>query len=30
VKNSGRGVSLSRYGFLSITRRKSFNLRTQT
>ncbi len=30
MKNSGRGVSLSRYGFLPVTRRKSFNLRTQT
>src|SRR5437764_4991880 len=29
VKDSGKGNSLSRYGFLSLTRRKSFNLRTQ-
>ena len=30
VKDSGKGNSLSRYGFLSLTRRKSFHLRTQT
>jgi acyl-CoA reductase-like NAD-dependent aldehyde dehydrogenase len=30
VKDSGKGTSLSRYGFLSLTRRKSFHLRTQT
>ncbi|MFL5276282.1 MAG: aldehyde dehydrogenase family protein [Myxococcales bacterium] len=30
VKDSGKGNSLSRYGFLSVTRRKSFHLRTQT
>ena len=30
VKNSGKGNSLSRYGFLSLTRRKSFHLRTRT
>jgi acyl-CoA reductase-like NAD-dependent aldehyde dehydrogenase len=29
VKDSGKGNSLSRYGFLSLTRRKSFHLRTQ-
>src|SRR5205823_1372342 len=27
VKDSGKGNSLSRYGFLSVTRRKSFHLR---
>ena len=26
-KESGRGVSLSRYGFLSLTRRKGWHLR---
>jgi acyl-CoA reductase-like NAD-dependent aldehyde dehydrogenase len=30
VKDTGKGMSLSRYGFLSLTRRKSFHLRTQT
>ncbi len=30
VKESGTGVLLSRYGFQSVTRRKSFNFRTQT
>ena len=30
VKDSGKGNSLSRYGFLSLTRRKSFHLRTET
>jgi acyl-CoA reductase-like NAD-dependent aldehyde dehydrogenase len=30
VKDSGKGVSLSKYGFHSVTRRKSFHLRTQT
>jgi acyl-CoA reductase-like NAD-dependent aldehyde dehydrogenase len=30
VKDSGKGVSLSRFGFYSVTRRKSFHLRTQT
>jgi acyl-CoA reductase-like NAD-dependent aldehyde dehydrogenase len=30
VKDTGKGMSLSKYGFLSVTRRKSFNLRTQT
>ena len=30
VKDTGKGMSLSRYGYLSLTRRKSFNLRTQT
>jgi acyl-CoA reductase-like NAD-dependent aldehyde dehydrogenase len=30
VKDSGKGNSLSRYGFLSLTRRKSFHLRTRT
>jgi acyl-CoA reductase-like NAD-dependent aldehyde dehydrogenase len=30
VKDTGKGVSLSHYGFLSVTRRKSFHLRTQT
>lgn len=30
VKDTGKGMSLSKYGFLSVTRRKSFHLRTQT
>ena len=30
VKDTGKGMSLSRYGYLSLTRRKSFHLRTQT
>lgn len=30
VKDTGKGMSLSRYGFLPLTRRKSFHLRTQT
>jgi acyl-CoA reductase-like NAD-dependent aldehyde dehydrogenase len=30
VKDSGKGASLSRFGFYSVTRRKSFHLRTQT
>ena len=30
VKDTGKGMSLSKYGFLSLTRRKSFHLRTQT
>jgi acyl-CoA reductase-like NAD-dependent aldehyde dehydrogenase len=30
TKDTGKGMSLSRYGFLSLTRRKSFHLRTQT
>ncbi len=30
VKNTGKGMSLSKYGFLPLTRRKSFHLRTQT
>lgn len=30
VKDTGKGMSLSRFGFLSLTRRKSFHLRTQT
>jgi acyl-CoA reductase-like NAD-dependent aldehyde dehydrogenase len=30
VKDTGKGISLSHYGFLSVTRRKSFHLRTQT
>jgi acyl-CoA reductase-like NAD-dependent aldehyde dehydrogenase len=30
VKDTGKGVSLSKYGFLPLTRRKSFHLRTQT
>ena len=30
VKDTGKGMSLSRYGFLPVTRRKSFHLRTQT
>jgi acyl-CoA reductase-like NAD-dependent aldehyde dehydrogenase len=30
VKDTGKGISLSKYGFLSVTRRKSFHLRTQT
>jgi acyl-CoA reductase-like NAD-dependent aldehyde dehydrogenase len=30
VKDTGKGMSLSKYGFLPLTRRKSFHLRTQT
>jgi acyl-CoA reductase-like NAD-dependent aldehyde dehydrogenase len=30
VKDSGKGMSLSKYGFVPLTRRKSFHLRTQT
>lgn len=30
VKDTGKGMSLSKYGFLPVTRRKSFHLRTQT
>jgi acyl-CoA reductase-like NAD-dependent aldehyde dehydrogenase len=30
VKDTGKGMSLSRYGFLPLTRRKSFHLRTLT
>jgi len=30
VKDTGKGMSLSKYGFLALTRRKGFNLRTQT
>jgi len=30
VKDTGKGMSLSRLGYLSVTRRKSFHLRTQT
>jgi acyl-CoA reductase-like NAD-dependent aldehyde dehydrogenase len=30
VKDSGKGASLSRFGFYSVTRRKSFHLRTRT
>ena len=30
VTDSGKGTSLSRYGVLSLTRRKSVHLRTQT
>jgi acyl-CoA reductase-like NAD-dependent aldehyde dehydrogenase len=30
TKDTGKGMSLSRYGYLSLTRRKSFHLRTQT
>ena len=30
VKDTGKGMSLSRFGFLPLTRRKGFNLRTQT
>ena len=30
IKDSGRGESLSRAGFLAVTQRKSFNFRTQT
>ncbi|HUJ24791.1 MAG TPA: aldehyde dehydrogenase family protein [Myxococcales bacterium] len=29
VKDTGKGMSLSKYGFLGVTRRKSFHLRTQ-
>ena len=30
VKDTGKGMTLSKYGFLGVTRRKSFHLRTQT
>jgi len=30
VKDTGKGASLSKYGFHSVTRLKSFHLRTQT
>jgi acyl-CoA reductase-like NAD-dependent aldehyde dehydrogenase len=30
VKDTGKGMSLSKFGFLPLTRRKSFHLRTQT
>jgi acyl-CoA reductase-like NAD-dependent aldehyde dehydrogenase len=30
VKDTGKGMSLSKYGFLPLTRRKGFHLRTQT
>ena len=30
VKDTGKGMSLSKYGFLPLTRRKGFNLRTET
>ena len=30
VKDTGKGMTLSKYGFMSLTRRKSFHLRTQT
>ncbi len=30
VKDTGKGMSLSKYGFIPLTRRKSFHLRTQT
>jgi len=30
VKDTGKGASLGKYGFQSVTRLKSFNFRTQT
>ena len=30
VKDTGKGMTLSKYGFMGVTRRKSFHLRTQT